>query len=93
MPKIAIYKQFIFFVYMHDLLNEPPHLHVVKNKSFANDAKIWIETMLWAETGDLSAQEQNLIEKLVRQNRFQLLNAWNRGKKGEKIETLKLTLL
>ena len=49
MPKIAFYKYFTFFIYMYDLLNEPLHLHVAKekgNRTYA--AKIWIETVEFA---------------------------------------------
>ena len=32
MPKIAVYKFLTFFIYAFDALNEPPHLHIVKEK-------------------------------------------------------------
>jgi len=32
MPKIAIYKFLNFFIYAFDAINEPPHLHIAKEK-------------------------------------------------------------
>jgi hypothetical protein len=32
MPKIAIYKFLTFFIFAFDAINEPPHLHIAKEK-------------------------------------------------------------
>jgi hypothetical protein len=37
MPKIAVYKFLTFFIFSYDALNEPPHLHVVKEKGTGSD--------------------------------------------------------
>ncbi|MDX2189604.1 MAG: DUF4160 domain-containing protein [Bacteroidota bacterium] len=55
MPKIAIYKFLTFFIYAYDALNEPPHLHVVKEKgSRQRSAKIWLNSLIVEEKGTLS---------------------------------------
>lgn len=33
MPKIAVYKFLTFFIFSYDALNEPPHMHVAKEKA------------------------------------------------------------
>ena len=54
MPKIAIYKFLTFFIFAYDALNEPPHLHIVKEKgNLQRSTKIWLETFKIAETGIL----------------------------------------
>ncbi len=93
MPKIAIYEYLTFFVVMYDILNEPPHLHVYSSKSHSqNSAKIWIESGEFATLGKLSNKDQNLVKKLVEQNRSELLSAWNDILDGHKHKTIKLKL-
>ena len=36
MPKIAVFKFLTFFIYAYDALNEPPHLHIVKEREIGN---------------------------------------------------------
>lgn len=93
MPKIAFYKHFTFFIYMYDLLNEPLHLHVAKekgNRTYA--AKIWIETLEFAERGNFSQKELNLIRKLVENNREYLTSQCEKAKRGEKVKFAELKL-
>jgi hypothetical protein len=60
MPKIAIYKFLTFFIFAYDALNEPPHLHIVKEKgNRQRSAKIWLETFKVAEKGTLNEKELN----------------------------------
>ncbi len=55
MPKIAIYKFLTFFIFAYDALNEPPHLHIAKEKgNRQRSAKIWLKTLEIAERGSLS---------------------------------------
>ena len=32
MPKIAVYKFLTFYIFAYDAQNEPPHLHIAKEK-------------------------------------------------------------
>lgn len=55
MPKIAVYKFLTFFIIATDTLNEPPHLHIAKEKgNRQRSAKIWLETFKVADKGSLS---------------------------------------
>jgi hypothetical protein len=91
MPKIAIFNAFTFYIYIYDVLNEPAHLHITKNKKgYNNSAKIWIESLKFAESGDFSEKELNLLQKLVESNQQKLLNAFEKVKRGEKIKTIQL---
>ncbi len=52
MPKIAIYKFLTFYIFAYDTLNEPPHMHVAKEKgNRQRSAKIWLKTFEIAEKG------------------------------------------
>jgi hypothetical protein len=91
MPKIAIYKFLTFFIYAFDALNEPPHLHIVKEKgNRQRSAKIWLETYKVAEQGTLSEKEINQALTLIKKNQTILIESFNKVKNGQKISTIKL---
>jgi hypothetical protein len=91
MPKIAVYKFLTFFIFAYDALNEPPHLHVVKEKgNRQRSAKIWLETLVVSEKGTLSDKELNKAIELVKKNQKILIDSFNKVKNGKKITTLKL---
>jgi|688.fasta_scaffold516683_2 hypothetical protein len=91
MPKIAIYKFLTFFIFAYDALNEPPHLHIVKEKgNRQRSAKIWLETFKVAETGSLTERELNQAINLIKKNQAILIDSFNKVKRGEKITTIKL---
>ena len=74
MPKIAIYKFLTFFIFAYDALNEPPHLHIVKEKgNRQRSAKIWLEAFKIAETGTLKDKELNLAISLIKRTKKYLL--------------------
>jgi hypothetical protein len=91
MPKIAVYKFLTFFIYAYDSLNEPPHLHVVKEKgSRQRSAKIWLETIKVVEKGTLNDKELNQAIILIEKNQKVLIESFNKVRNGLKITTLKL---
>ena len=90
-PKIAIYKFLTFFIYTYDALNEPPHLHIVKEKGTRQrSAKIWLTSLIVAESGTLSEKELNKAIKLIKSNQKEFIDAFNKVKNGDKIKTIKL---
>ena len=91
MPKIAIYKFLTFFIFAYDALNEPPHLHIVKEKgNRQRSAKIWLDTFEVTESGTLNEKELNLAIGLIIKNQSLLVDSFKKVKNGEKITTLKL---
>ena len=91
MPKIAIYKFLTFFIYAHDALNEPPHLHIVKEKgNRQRSAKIWLETFRVVARGTLNDKELHQAIDLVKKNQKVLIESFNKVKNGQKITTIKL---
>jgi hypothetical protein len=90
-PKIAVYKFLTFFIFAYDALNEPPHLHVAKEKgNRQRSAKIWLETLDVAELGTLNEKEINKAIGLIKEHQQKLIDAFNKVKDGQKIKTIKL---
>lgn len=93
MPKIATYQFLTFFIYIYDVFNEPPHLHITKQKgNYNRPCKIWLETLEIAEVGDFTEKELNLIEKLVKKNKEILIKAFTDTRNGERNKAIKLKL-
>ena len=90
MPKIAIYKFLTFYIFGYDALNEPPHLHIAKEKANRQrSAKIWLNTFEIAEKGSLSETDLNQALRLIKNNQQTLIDAFNKVKAGKKITTIK----
>ena len=90
MPKIAIYKFLTFFIFAYDALNEPPHMHIAKEKGQRQrSAKIWLNTFQIAERGSLSDSDLNQALKIIQENQEILITAFNKVKEGEKVKTIK----
>jgi hypothetical protein len=91
MPKIAVWKFLTFFIFAYDALNEPPHLHIAKEKgNRQRSAKIWLESLEIAEKGSLKEKELNEALRIMKENQAALLDLFEKVKNGEKIKTLKL---
>ena len=92
MPRIAVYKFLTFFIFAFDALNEPPHLHIVKEKgNRQRSAKIWINTLEVANKGTLTEKELNTAIKLITKHKAELIKSFNKVKQGKKISTINLS--
>jgi hypothetical protein len=91
MPKIAIYKFLTFYIFAYDALNEPPHLHIAKEKGKRQrSAKIWITTLEVADQGSLTDSDLNQALRLIMNNQQILVDSFNKVKEGKKVKTIKL---
>jgi hypothetical protein len=94
MPKIAIYKFLTFFIFAFDAINEPPHLHIAKEKgNRQRSAKIWLNTFKVADKGSLTETDlkQALkVIKVIKENQAILIDSFNNVKAGKKITTIKI---
>jgi hypothetical protein len=61
------------YFYSHEP-NEPPHIHIDRDNL---SAKFWLDPVGLARNVGFSARELRQTERLVRDNRTQLLEAWN----------------
>jgi hypothetical protein len=91
MPKIAIYRFLTFYIFGYDALNEPPHMHIAKEKgNRQRSAKIWLKTLEVAEKGSLSDTDLNKALRIIKDNQQFFIDAFNKVKEGKKVKTLKL---
>jgi hypothetical protein len=91
MPKIAIYKFLTFFIFAFDAINEPPHLHIAKEKgNRQRSAKIWLETLKVVDKGSLTETDLKQAIKVIKENQVILIESFNNVKAGKKITTIKI---
>ena len=92
MPKLAVYKFLTFYVFAFDLLDEPPHVHVVKEKGQRQRAcKIWLHKIKVAKKGNFKANELQIVLNIVKQNQSILLQSFAKAKANKKFKTIHLT--
>lgn len=91
MPKLAVYKFLTFYIVAFDVINEPPHVHIAKEKgNRQRSAKIWLNTLEVSERGSLTDTELNLALKLIEKNQKAFLKSFDNIKEGKKVKTIKL---
>lgn len=73
MPTIRTIGPYRFFFYSGDN-NEPPHIHVEREKY---KAKFWLDPVRIEYSRGLGQTEINKIQKLVEENNLFFLRRWN----------------
>jgi hypothetical protein len=61
------------YFYSHEP-NEPPHVHVDRDNL---SAKFWLNPVSLASNLGFNARELRQVERIVKENQVQLLEAWN----------------
>jgi len=73
MPTVLREGPYRFYFYSHES-NEPPHIHVDRD---ARSAKFWLNPVGLVRNLGFGAPELNRIERIIRENQANLLEAWN----------------
>jgi hypothetical protein len=73
MPTVLRYEAYRIYFYSHEP-NEPPHVHIDRDNL---SAKFWLNPVSLARNHGFNARELRQIERVVRENQQQLLEAWN----------------
>ncbi|HST51299.1 MAG TPA: DUF4160 domain-containing protein [Pyrinomonadaceae bacterium] len=73
MPTALRLGPYRFFFYAGDA-DEPPHVHVERDE---HKAKLWLEPVRLQSSGGFGRTEINRIQKLIAENREELLRCWN----------------
>ena len=73
MPTVLITGPYRLFFYAGDR-DEPPHIHVERDNRIA---KLWLEPVRLQSSGGFSRVEVARIERLVIDDRVDLMEAWN----------------
>lgn len=74
MPTVLRSGPYRIYFYSHDLLNEPPHVHVDRD---ANSAKFWLEPVMLAHNYGFGAAELRQVARLVEEHQTELWEAWH----------------
>jgi len=72
-PTVLRIGPYRFFFYAGDR-NEPAHVHVERER---HKAKFWLDPVRLAQSGGFRGHELNQLQRLIQQNRQQLLNSWD----------------
>jgi len=73
MPTVLRKGPYRFFFYAGDR-DEPPHVHVERDDKIA---KVWLDPIRLQSSGGFSRLEIDRLQKLLRANHAELLEAWN----------------
>lgn len=73
MPTVLRSGPYRFFFYSDDR-DEPPHVHVERDDDVA---KFWLVPVRLQRSGGFNRREINRIQRLVGENREQLLRSWD----------------
>jgi len=75
MPTVLRVGPYRFYFYSHDLINEPPHVHIDRDEL---SAKFWLNPVALARNLGFSASELRKIERIVREHQSELLERWRK---------------
>ena len=74
MPKLSINEGPYRFFFYSDEGNEPPHVHVRRDK---NVAKFWLDPVQLEKSGGFPNHEINSIRKIVEEHETLFLEEWH----------------
>ncbi|MEW6233906.1 MAG: DUF4160 domain-containing protein [Candidatus Omnitrophota bacterium] len=74
MPTILRLGPYRIYFVSHDILNEPPHIHIDREDQ---SAKFWLNPVSLSRNLGFSPYELRSIERLLRERQQELLEAWN----------------
>ncbi len=73
MPTVLRIGPYRFFFYAGDA-DEPPHVHVERDN---DKAKFWLDPVRMQNSGGFGRSEINRIQRMVEDNREDLLRSWH----------------
>ena len=73
MPTVLRTGPYRFYFYSHDLIGEPPHIHVDRDDL---STKFWLKSVALASNLGFNAGELRRIEKIVSEHQAELLERW-----------------
>lgn len=74
MPTVLRVGPYRFYFYSHDLIHEPPHVHVDRDDQ---SAKFWLDPVALARNLGFNAGELRKIERIVTTHQTTLLEKWH----------------
>lgn len=77
MPTVLSDGPYRFHFYMQDLIEEPPHVHVERDRY---EAKVWLDPVRLERAGGYPGHELRKILRLVEEHEQFLLEEWHARK-------------
>jgi len=74
MPTVLREGPYRFFFYSHDVLTEPPHVHVERDR---NVAKFWLDPVRLERSGGFARHELRDVMEIIETHESKLMEAWN----------------
>jgi hypothetical protein len=74
MPSVLFEGPYRFHFYMRDLIDEPPHVHVERDR---NEAKFWLDPVRLERGGGFPRHELRDIRRIVEDHEHKLLEEWD----------------
>jgi len=74
MPTFRILGPYRIYCYSHDIVKEPPHVHVDREE---RSVKFWLNPVSLARNLGFSPKELRTIERLVAEHQQEFLEQWN----------------
>jgi hypothetical protein len=75
MPTVLRVGPYRIYFYSHDLIHEPPHVHVDRDEL---SAKFWLNPVALARNLGFNASELRKIERVVSAHQSELLERWHK---------------
>lgn len=92
MPKILIFRNFIFIIFSADKNERRIHVHIAKKsvREFA-PAKFWLEPVIeLTKRGDFTVKELNDIEKIIHRFEKEIRIQLKKFHAGENVKAIKI---
>lgn len=74
MPTVLRIGPYKFYLYPYDVLHEPPHIHVGRDR---DEMEFWLDPVELERNRGFAGHELRKIEELVRDHESKLIDAWN----------------
>ena len=92
MPKIFVYKGYLFLIFGSDINESRRHIHITSERSkISTVAKVWLQPEISVvKTGNFSTKEINDILEIIRKNETLIHEALDNFFAGKKVKFVKL---
>lgn len=74
MPEVFREGPYTVFFYIQDLFDEPPHVHVQRDRQ---RAKIWLAPVRLARNNGFAGHELRKIMKMIEEHEPEIIEEWN----------------
>lgn len=74
MPEVFREGPYTIFFYAQDLLDEPPHVHVQRDRQ---RAKFWVAPVRLARNKGFAGHELRKVQRMIEERETEIMEEWN----------------